>query len=69
MTPISGYRARHMISIQDSLNELDRAHQIREGLLDCYLNAIKNCANYAIELDDESTAQYRKHLRTLLDEV
>src|SRR5689334_7243322 len=69
MPPISAYRARHMISIQSSLNELDRAHQIREGLLDCYLNAIKNCANYAIELDDESTAQYRKHLRTLLDEV
>jgi len=58
-----------MISIQSSLNELDRAHQIREGLLDCYLNAIKNCANYAIELDDETTGQYRKHLRALLDEV
>ena len=30
-------------------NELDRAVQLREGLLDCYLNAIKNCASYAIE--------------------
>jgi GGDEF domain-containing protein len=58
-----------MISIQSSLNELDRAHQLREGVLDCYLNAIKNCATYAIELDDETTSQYRKHLRTLLDEV
>jgi GGDEF domain-containing protein len=58
-----------MISIQSSLNELDRAHQIREGLLDCYLSAIKNCANYAIELDEDATAKHRKYLRTLGEEV
>src|SRR5947199_408527 len=29
-----------MISIQSSLNELDRAHQVRQGLLDCYLREI-----------------------------
>jgi GGDEF domain-containing protein len=58
-----------MISIQSSLNELDKACQLREGLLDCYLNAIKNCANYAIDLDDETTALHRKHLRALAEEV
>ncbi len=58
-----------MISIQSSLNELDRAVQLREGLLDCYLNAIKNCASYAIEFDDEITSEHRKHLRSLADEV
>ena len=58
-----------MISIQSSLSELERVHQIREGLLDCYLNAIKNCASYAIEFDDEITTEHRKHLRSLADEV
>lgn len=58
-----------MISIQSSLTELDKAHQIREGLLDCYLNAIKNSASYAIELDDELTANHRKYLRALADEI
>ena len=58
-----------MISIQSSLTELDRAHQLREGVLDCYLNAIQNCANYAMDLDEELTANYRKYLRALADEV
>jgi GGDEF domain-containing protein len=58
-----------MISIRTSLNELDKVHQIREGLLDCYLSAIKNCADYAIDLDDETTALYRKYLRALAEEV
>ncbi len=58
-----------MISIQSSLTELDKYHQAREGLLDCYLNAIRNCASYAIEFDDESTANHRKHLRALADDV
>jgi GGDEF domain-containing protein len=58
-----------MISIQSSLNELDKAHHLREGLLDCYLNAIKNCANYAMELDDETTGLHRKYLRALAEEV
>jgi GGDEF domain-containing protein len=58
-----------MISIRTSLNELDKAYQIREGLLDCYLSAIKNSANYAIDLDDETTALHRKYLRSLAEEV
>ena len=57
-----------MISIQSSLTELDRAHQLREGLLDCYLNAIRNCASYAVELDEEVTAAHRKYLRALAEE-
>lgn len=58
-----------MISIQSSLAELDRIHQVREGLLDCYLSAIKSCANYAVELDSDATAEYRKYLLSLADDV
>src|SRR5215475_4111335 len=58
-----------MISIQSSLTELDKHHQTREGLLNCYLSAIRNCASYAIEFDEESTGIHRKYLRALADEV
>lgn len=58
-----------MISIQSSLNELDRAHQVRETMLDCYLSAIRNCASYAIEIDEELTASHRQYLRSLAEEV
>src|SRR4030081_2941167 len=58
-----------MISIQSSLTELDRAHQLREGVLDCYLSAIKNSAHYALELDEEITGSHRKYLRALAAEI
>jgi GGDEF domain-containing protein len=58
-----------MISIQNSLNELEKCHEVRELALDCYLTAIRNVAHYAIELDDEITAPHRKHLTVLAGEV
>jgi len=58
-----------MISIRGSLSELDRAHQIREAALDCYLSAIKNSAHYALDLDAELTGNHRQYLRTLADEI
>lgn len=58
-----------MISIQSSLNELDRAHQVREGVLDCYVSAIKNAAHYALELEPELTESHRKYLRALAEEI
>ena len=58
-----------MISIQSSLSELERSHQIRAAVLDCYVLAIKNIAHYAVELDEELTGSHRKHLETLATEV
>jgi len=58
-----------MISIQSSLTELERIHQVREGLLDCYLSAIKNCSAYAVEFDDEITIEHKKYLTALAEEV
>src|ERR1051325_49807 len=58
-----------MISIQSSLNELERAHEYREALLDCYLNAVKNTAHYAIEFEDEVAGEYRTHLGSLAQEI
>ena len=58
-----------MISIQSSLTDLERAHQIRAAVLDCYVLAIKNIAHYAVELDDELTTAHRQYLDSLADEV
>jgi diguanylate cyclase len=58
-----------MISIQSSLTELEHSHQIRAAVLDCYVQAIKNIAHYAVELDQELTAPHRKYLATLATEV
>jgi GGDEF domain-containing protein len=58
-----------MISILDSVSELDRAHQLRSVLLDSYLQAIKAAAHYSVELDDEITGPHRRYLEALADGV
>jgi GGDEF domain-containing protein len=58
-----------MISIQSSLTELERSHQLRSAVLDCYLLAIRNIANYTVELDEQITSPHRKYLKDLADEV
>src|SRR5450759_3464848 len=58
-----------MISIQSSLTELERNHQIRAAVMDCYVLAIKNIAHYAVELDEELTGPHRKYLETLATAV
>src|ERR1017187_6446744 len=58
-----------MISIRSSLTELERNHQIRAAVMDCYVLAIKNIAHYAVELDEELTGPHRKHLEALATEV
>lgn len=58
-----------MISIQSSLSELERNHQIRAAVLDCYVHAIRNVGHYAIELDEDLTTTHRKHITALATEI
>ena len=58
-----------MISIQSSLTELERTHQMRQALVDCYVAAINNVADYTVELDENLTAPHRKYLMALATEV
>jgi GGDEF domain-containing protein len=58
-----------MISIRSELNELERSHQLGEMALDCYVNAIRNVDHYALELDSALTAQFRKHMGVLANDV
>lgn len=58
-----------MISIQSSLTELERSHQIRAAVMDCYVTAIKNIAHYLLEVDEEFTEGHRKSLGALATDV
>lgn len=54
-----------MVSIGQSLSELDRAHEERDTLMECYHAAIQNVAHYAIELEGQTTSRYRHYLEAL----
>jgi GGDEF domain-containing protein len=54
-----------MISIQQNLTELEKTHQQRQTALDCYLAAIGNMAQYAVDLEPEITGPHRKYLSNL----
>src|SRR5580658_1762309 len=58
-----------MISIRNSLSDLDRCHESRDLALDCYAAAIRNVAHYAVELDPQITALHRKYLEELAAQV
>jgi len=58
-----------MISIRNSVAELERCHQERDVAVDCYLTAIRNLAHYTIELNAEVSGAQRTHLGALADEV
>jgi GGDEF domain-containing protein len=58
-----------MISIRESISDLERSQQLRTLALDCYLTAIKNMAHYVVELDDSITAPHRKYLSALAEDV
>jgi GGDEF domain-containing protein len=58
-----------MISIEESLAELERADTLRRLTLECYVAGIHNAAHYALELDDATTGPHRAHLNVLAAEV
>jgi GGDEF domain-containing protein len=58
-----------MISIQQSLSELEKSHQLHTLAADCYLAAIRNMAHYAVDLDETLTPPHRKYLTALAAEV
>jgi GGDEF domain-containing protein len=58
-----------VISLRESVAELDRFHEFRKSTLECYVTAIQGIARYAVELDESSTATYRHHLENLAVEV
>jgi len=58
-----------MISIQESMQALERADRLRVLILDCYVTAIRNASHYAIEIEEPLTGPFRRHLETLASEL
>jgi GGDEF domain-containing protein len=58
-----------MISIRHSISDLEKSEQFRVLVLDCYISTIQNLAQYAIELDEETTTTYRSQVTSLAREV
>ena len=54
-----------MISIGQSVADLDRSDRLRQMTFDCYVTAIKDAAHYAIDLEEATTGPYRQHLEAL----
>ena len=58
-----------MISIGQSVTELDRSDRLRQATFDCYVAAIRDTAHYAIELEETTTGPYKRYLETLAAEA
>lgn len=54
-----------MISIRNSLAELEKCHQERNAAVDCYVAAIKSLAHYTIDLEPAITDPQRVYLNAL----
>ena len=58
-----------MISIQGPFQRRDQSRDSRDPTLECYLAAIKNMSQYAVELDEAFTAPHRRYLMALAVEL
>ncbi len=58
-----------MVSIRNSLSDLEKCHQERALALDAYVAAIQNTAQYSIEVDKHLLERQRAYLTALADLV
>jgi diguanylate cyclase (GGDEF)-like protein len=58
-----------VISIRNSMLDLERCHEERDAAIDCYVAAIKSVAHYTIELEPAISAPQRRYLNTLADDA
>jgi GGDEF domain-containing protein len=58
-----------LISFRKNSREAENAEPLGTLALECYVDAINNVAQYAIELEDATTKAYQGHLRSLAREV
>ncbi len=58
-----------MISIRNSLSELEKCHKDRLLVLDSYVAAIQNVAHYTIEVDRQCANKHKSYLEALAGSV
>lgn len=67
--PTDSVGAAGMPSLRQAPGPGDDREQFYRLVFDCYVLAIKNMAQYAVELDESLTPTHRLHLKTLADDV
>jgi GGDEF domain-containing protein len=58
-----------MISIRETMEELERCHKAAASLQETYTVAIRNTAQYAVELDTTLTEPFQRELSLLADHI
>ena len=58
-----------MLSIRNNITELERLAAERDTAVDCYRDALHNVANYAVELDEQVTAQHRGYVTAVAESL
>jgi diguanylate cyclase (GGDEF)-like protein len=58
-----------MVSIRQSLTELEQRLQLQRITLDCYKAAVECAAHYAVDLDPTLTPPHREHMDALASEI
>jgi GGDEF domain-containing protein len=58
-----------MISILESVSELERSHRARQTVLECYLGSLRGAARYALTLEPGISHAYRTDLESLAQEL
>jgi GGDEF domain-containing protein len=56
-----------MLSIRNHINEMERIAVERDTAVECYRGTINNMAHYAVEVDEQTTSQYRRYVTALAD--
>ena len=54
-----------MVSIRESMSELEKVHAVQEILLDCYTSAVRDMEQYAVEINDQITPPHKQHLAAI----
>ena len=58
-----------MVSIRESMTELEKLHALQEVLLECYSSAVRDMEQYAVEIDDQITPAHQQHLAAIVLEL
>jgi GGDEF domain-containing protein len=58
-----------MVSIRDSMTELEKLHSMQAAMLDSYTSTLRDMEQYAVEIDEEVTGAHRRHLAAIAQEL
>lgn len=56
-----------MLSIRNSINELERLASERDSAVECFRGTLGNLAHYVVEVDEQATNQYRSYVSALAE--